>query len=197
MRCGSALYDDEAFPEKRVLLLLFVGLLILLFARSEWMGRWMYPIQYIDDIKASSLNYEVDPYLVAAIIRAESNFETGRESRKGALGIMQIMPDTADWIVSRANFTNVTLDDVHHRADVSIQMGTWYIKSLEKQFQDKRPLVIAAYNAGPGKVNRWLKEEVWDGELDTVNHIPYGETRRYVQKVIYYYNKYKELYPVL
>ncbi|MBJ6363773.1 lytic transglycosylase domain-containing protein [Paenibacillus sp. MAHUQ-46] len=183
------------FRKKRFLLLLFIGFIILLFARSDWMGRWMYPIYYIDDIKASSLNYEVDPYLVAAIIRAESNFETGRESPKGALGIMQIMPDTAGWIASKANFTNLTLDDIHHRADISIQMGTWYIKSLERQFKERRPLVIAAYNAGPGKVNQWLKDNVWDGELDTAHDIPYGETRRYVQKVIYYYNKYKELYP--
>jgi soluble lytic murein transglycosylase len=184
------------FRKKRVLLLLFIGLMILLFAKSDWMGRWMYPIQYIDDIRASAQNYEVDPYLVAAIIRAESNFETGRESHKGALGIMQIMPDTADWIVSKANFKNVTLEDVHHRADISIQMGTWYLQSLEKQFKKKRVVVIAAYNAGPGNVSRWLNEQVWDGELSNVSDIPFGETRHYVQRVIYYYNKYKDLYPV-
>lgn len=180
--------------KKRVLLLLFIGLLLLLFLKSEWLGRWIYPIEYIEDIRASAANYDVDPYLVAAIIRVESNFQTGRESHKGALGIMQIMPDTAGWIADKAKFKHVTLDDVRNRADVSIQMGTWYIQSLEKQFNHRRPLVIAAYNAGPGNVSRWLNEQIWDGEMDSLQDIPFGETRRYVQKVMYYYDKYKDLY---
>ncbi|GGF97831.1 lytic transglycosylase domain-containing protein [Paenibacillus abyssi] len=154
----------------------------------------MYPIHYRDDIRASASNYDVDPYLVAAIIKAETNYQTGRESRKGALGIMQIMPDTAHWITERAGFTDVTLDDVHQRADVGIEMGTWYLASLKHQFNHNTITAIAAYNAGPGNVTRWLNEKIWDGEFDTVSQIPFGETRHYVQKVVYYYNKYKELY---
>lgn len=181
--------------KKRVLFILFIGMLLLLFIKSDWLGRWIYPMEYIEDIRASAANYDVDPYLIAAIIRAESNFQTGRESHKGALGIMQIMPDTADWIAEKAKFKHVTLEDVRNRADVSIQMGTWYIQSLEKQFDYRRPVIIAAYNAGPGNVTRWLSEQIWDGELDNLNDIPFGETRRYVQKVMFYYEKYKELYP--
>ncbi|MBD2846508.1 lytic transglycosylase domain-containing protein [Paenibacillus sp. IB182496] len=179
---------------RRILLLLVVGLVVVLLINSEWIGRWMYPVYYRDDIRISAQNYEVEPHLVAAIIRSESNYQTGRESRKGALGMMQIMPETANWIAEQADFT-VTLDDVHHRPDVAIEMGAWYIQSLQKQFGENRVAVVAAYNAGPGKVSSWLSDGVWDGQLDSLDEVPYGETRHYVRRVMFYYNKYKDLYP--
>jgi soluble lytic murein transglycosylase len=183
--------------KKRVFLVLLIGFIVVLFASSDRLGRMIYPIHYKGDIKASASNNQVDPYLVAAIIRAESNYKTGQESKKGAIGIMQIMPDTATWIIQKANFTDVTLEDIQHRADVSIELGTWYLHSLHEQFNNNDVASVAAYNAGPGNVRSWLKEGVWDGSGDTVNRIPFGETRHYVQRVIYYYNKYKALYPTI
>ncbi|MNE39724.1 Soluble lytic murein transglycosylase precursor [compost metagenome] len=155
----------------------------------------MYPVYYKADIKASASNYGLEPQLVAAIIRSESNYQTGRESRKGALGLMQIMPDTAAWVVQKAGFREVTEDMLLHRADVSIEVGTWYLHSLHKQFDHNSIAVIAAYNAGPGNVRKWMDSGVWDGTQDTISQIPFGETRHYIQRVIYYYNKYKDLYP--
>jgi len=180
----------------RLLLLLAVAVAaIVLFFRSDWIERMMYPIHYEDDIRASALNYKLDPYLLAAIIRSETNFQTGRESPKGALGIMQIMPDTADWIIDQAKFTSVTMEDVHHRADVSIEMGSWYIQSLIRQFDNNTTAAVAAYNAGPGNVKRWLGEKVWNGSIEQLADVPFGETRHYVKRVFYYYDKYKSLYP--
>lgn len=181
--------------KKRYLLLLLIGLVCILFLKSEWIASTMYPIHYKDDIRASASNYGLEPHLVAAIIRSESNYKTGRESSKGALGIMQIMPSTADWIVERAGFEEVSEDTLHHRADVSIEVGSWYLQSLQKQFNHNDIAAIAAYNAGPGNVRKWLDSGQWNGQLSTVKEIPFGETRHYVQRVIYYYNKYKELYP--
>ncbi|PZD95843.1 lytic transglycosylase domain-containing protein [Paenibacillus sambharensis] len=183
--------------KKRVMLILFIGLLVLLFVNSSWMGRMLYPIYYKSDITASAENYGVDPYLVAAIIRAESNYKTGKESKKGALGIMQIMPDTAKWIVEKAEFTEVSMEELRDRADVGIELGTWYLHSLHEQFENNPIAVVAAYNAGPGNVRSWLRDGIWDGTRESSSQIPFGETRHYVQKVIYYYNKYKELYPVM
>jgi soluble lytic murein transglycosylase len=181
--------------KKRVLLLLFVGFVFVLFANSDWLGRLMYPIHYQSDIKASAINHKVDPYLVAAIIRAETNYKTGKASKKGAIGIMQIMPDTAQWIIESAKFSNVQLTDIERRADVSIELGSWYLGSLHEQFDHNAIAAVAAYNAGPGNVRSWLNDGVWDGTKETVEQIPFGETRHYIQRVIYYYNKYKELYP--
>lgn len=182
---------------KRVLLLLLIGLIGVLFLNSNWLARMMYPIEFKEDIRASASNYGVDPHLIAAIIRTETNYSTGQVSKKGALGLMQIMPDTADWIFQKADFKNVTEDMLQNRPDVSIEVGAWYLQSLHKQFDQNTVAVIAAYNAGPGNVRKWLDSGKWDGKLETADQIPYGETRHYVQRVIYYYNKYKDLYPIL
>ncbi|QYR23289.1 lytic transglycosylase domain-containing protein [Paenibacillus sp. sptzw28] len=181
---------------KRVLLVLLFTVIVLLFLNSDWINRWMYPIEYKPDIRISAQNYNLDPYLVAAIIRVETNYSANAVSKKGALGIMQLMPDTAEWIVKQGRFTNVTTDTLASRADISIEIGAWYLNSLHQQFDGNMVAVIAAYNAGPGTVNRWMADGVWDGRFETVDKLPYGETRHYVQRVIYYYNKYKKLYPV-
>lgn len=181
--------------KKRILLILVLGLMAILFLKSDLLGSWMYPILYKDDIRSSASNYGLEPQLVAAIIRAESNFVTGRESKKGALGLMQLMPDTANWVVEKAGFTAVDDDMLLHRADVSIEIGSWYLSSLHKQFGRNAVAAVAAYNAGPGNVRKWLESGSWDGEMDSVKDIPFGETRHYVQRVFYYYNKYKDLYP--
>ncbi|NIK76974.1 soluble lytic murein transglycosylase [Paenibacillus castaneae] len=181
--------------KKRVLLVLLLGLIAILFLKSNWLGTWMYPVYYKQDIRVSASNYGVEPHLVAAIIRSETNYRTGKDSKKGALGLMQIMPDTANWVVQKAGFKEVTEDMLRNRADVSIEVGSWYLKSLHQQFDQNQIAAIAAYNAGPGNVRKWLDSGVWDGKLETVSRIPFGETRHYVQRVIYYYNKYKDLYP--
>lgn len=180
-----------------LLLLLLAVITVWYVSNTDWINHRIYPIHYRSDIVASALSHGVEPHLVAAVIRIESNFETGRTSRKGALGIMQIMPDTANWIVEQARYEGVTLDAVQHRADIGIELGTWYLASLLRQFDGNMAVAVAAYNAGPGNVSTWLKEGVWDGTLTSSDDIPFGETRRYVQRVFYYYNKYKTIYPDL
>ena len=181
--------------KKRFYLILLIAVCAILFVKSDLLAPFIYPVHYKDDIRISAQNYKLEPQLVAAIIRSESNFKTGRESRKGALGLMQIMPSTAEWVVKKAGFDHVDEDMLRHRADVSIEVGTWYLKSLVEQFENNKIAAIAAYNAGPGNVRKWLNNGVWDGKIETVKQIPFGETRHYVQRVHYYYNKYKELYP--
>lgn len=181
--------------KKRFYLILLIALLTFLFLKSDWLAKWMYPVHYKEDIRASAVNYDLEPHLIAAIIRAESNYATGKESKKGALGLMQLMPTTAHWVVEKAGFEAVNDDILRHRADVSIQVGSWYLGWLKDQFDHNEIAAVAAYNAGQGNVSKWLESGEWSGELETVGEIPFGETRHYVQRVIYYYNKYKDLYP--
>jgi soluble lytic murein transglycosylase len=178
--------------KKRWFALLFLVVVMILFSQSDWIGRWMYPIHYREDIMVSARNYGVDPYLVAAIIRVETNYKVGKVSKKGALGIMQLMPDTADWVIEQAGFKNVTLQDIEHRADIGIEAGTWYLRSLARQFDGNMYAVIASYNAGPGHVRKWLNEQIWDGTYESAGQIPFGETRHYMARVMYYYQKYKK-----
>lgn len=180
--------------KKRVYAILLILLMGLLYYNSNWIGRWLYPIYYKPDILVSSKNHEVDPFLIAAIIRVETNYKTDQVSKKGAVGIMQLMPDTAKWIIEKRGLTSVTLQDVESRPDISIELGTWYLQWLHKQFEGNRAAVIASYNAGQGNVKKWIQNGVWDGKLESVDKVPFGETRHYVQRVIYYYNKYTDIY---
>ncbi|ASA20339.1 lytic transglycosylase domain-containing protein [Paenibacillus donghaensis] len=179
--------------KKRVLLLLFIGFTAILFLSTNWM-TWFYPIHYKEDIRRHSITYEIDPFLVAAIIRVETNFKTGRESKKGAIGLMQLMPDTAKWALEMAKLPDVSLEELKHEPSANIELGTWYLSSLSRQFDGNRTAVIAAYNAGPGNVKKWLEEGSWDGMEGTVKDIPIGETRHYVQRVKHYYDQYTEIY---
>lgn len=179
--------------KKRVLLVLFLGFVVVLFFSTNWMS-WFYPIYYKENIREQAERYDVDPFLIASIIRVESNFKLGKESKKGALGLMQLMPDTAQWAMEQAKIPEVTMDHIKHKPEASIEIGTWYLRSLDNQFKGNRIAVIAAYNAGPGKVEGWLKKGVWDGKLESVKDIPIGETRHYIQRVIYYYNQYTRIY---
>ncbi len=179
--------------KKRVFALLFVLFVLLLFYNSDWLGKWIYPIRYETDIALSAQSYGVDPLLVASIIRVETNFNPDKLSKKGAIGLMQLMPDTAEWIVKKAGYAEET-SQLLHRADVNIEVGAWYLKSLYNQFENNRYAVLAAYNAGPGNTRKWLDNGTWDGTLKNIGQIPFGETRHYVQRVLYYYDKYAELY---
>lgn len=112
---------------------------------------------------------------------------------KGAVGLMQIMPDTAEWIVSQAKFRP---QDEQYLYDpvMNIEIGTWYLNFLLNRYEGDLIKVIAAYNAGPGKVNGWLESQQWSGHRETIEDIPFGETRQYVQRVLYYHDRYKRIY---
>lgn len=179
--------------KKRVFALLFVFFLIVLFYNSDWLGKWIYPIRYDKDIALSAKAYKVDPVLIASIIRVETNFNPDKLSKKGAVGLMQLMPDTADWIVKKAGYAEETSQSLH-RPDVNIEVGAWYLNSLYNQFNNNLYAVLVAYNAGPGNTRKWLDNGTWDGTLKNIGQIPFGETRHYVQRVLYYYDKYAKLY---
>jgi soluble lytic murein transglycosylase len=107
---------------------------------------------------------------------------------------MQIMPDTANWIMDSTQIQKVPLDDVKHKPATNIELGTWYLHNLSMKFQDNPVAIVAAYNAGSGNVQEWLNKGVWDGKEESIKQIPFGETRHYVQRVIYYYRQYTKIY---
>jgi soluble lytic murein transglycosylase len=182
---------------KRLILPLILIVLGALFVQSEWLGRYIYPISFTEEIKQSAVDYELDPLLIAAIIRVESNYKLDAVSSKGAVGIMQIMPDTAEWILKQDNFGKLSVKDASKEAQAGIKLGSWYVKELNRQFDNNMVVSLAAYNAGPGKVSQWLDQGIWNGKEQNIRDIPYGETRHYVQRVMYYYKKYQKIYETL
>jgi len=159
---------------------------------SSPVQRIFYPLLYPEYIFSYAEKYQVDPYLVAAVIRAESRFFERAESGSGARGLMQIMPDTAKWAADQLGL------DFHremlYEPEYNIRIGCWYLRQLLDTFQGNLVLVLAAYNAGQGNVRRWLKEGLWDGSLTELYRIPFTETRFYVWKVLRYYQRYQVLY---
>jgi soluble lytic murein transglycosylase len=156
--------------------------------------RFLYPFPYREEIMTASGQHQVDPHLVMAIIYSESHFEETAASKAGALGLMQIMPKTGEWIAARLGYQEVFTGDMLLRADVNLRMGIWYLAYLERIFGGSMAQVLAAYNAGEGTVRQWLARGVWSGYASDIGQIPYKETRRYVSKVMDHYELYRRLY---
>lgn len=173
--------------------LVFIILLGWMYVNPSVLGKFIYPIYYKQEIHKSAANFEVDPLLIAAIIRVESNFKHESVSNKGALGIMQLMPDTAAWINSTGFQNQLTNQDIG-KVDVNIDLGTWYVKWLQDYYKGDIVKVISAYNAGQGNVDRWVEHGNWYGQTHEIESIPFGETRHFVQRVLYYYQKYQKFH---
>ena len=154
--------------------------------------RWFYPIRYIDEISAHTEATSLDPYLIAALIRVESNFRPDVRSPKGATGLMQLMPETARWVAGQLRLGPDEVDLLD--PDVNIRLGTCYLTMLQKDFDDNLVVALAAYNGGRGNVSRWLAEGRWNGQLDDVRNIPFLETRLYVQRVLAVHAWYIRIY---
>jgi soluble lytic murein transglycosylase len=183
----------KAVPKKYILTLLLVILLGIVYYQSNWLGKMMYPIKYREEIEANAAKYGIDPLLVAAIIRVESNYKPELVSSKGAIGLMQLMPDTAQWILEMDGFASLSINSLYE-PNSNIMMGTKYINLLNNQFNNNLAEVLAAYNAGPGNVSKWRETNVWDGKLENIEQIRFWETRKYVDRVVYYYKKYQKIY---
>lgn len=176
--------------------LLFLGLFLLaifLVLESRVVWRWAYPLKYRDLIFAEAEGQGVDPFLVAAVIRVESNFRAGAVSPKGARGLMQLLPSTAQWIAGKANmrgFAEAQLDD----PATNIKMGTWYLRYLSDEFEGNMAKTLAAYNAGRGYVKDWVTAGKWSGTLSEVGSIPFAETRDFVRLVYHSWGRYRWVY---
>ncbi len=153
----------------------------------------VYPMPYTDLIHQYAEQNGLDPYLVAAVIRAESKFNKTATSRRDARGLMQILPSTGAWIATTIGLQDFTADMLYE-PKVSIMLGTWYLQALLSQFDDNLPAALAAYNAGRTVVQNWLDEGCWDGSVDSIETIPYGETRDYVTRVLRGHDIYSALY---
>ena len=151
-----------------------------------------FPLNNSEYINKYSKMYNLDPILVASVIKTESNFKTDAKSRKNAYGLMQITPDTARWAAGKMKIENFSLDMLLN-PETNIKMGCWYLSDLKSEFKETN-LVLAAYNAGRGNVQKWLKDSDHSTDGKSLYYIPYGETDKYVKKVNLFYKVYKFLY---
>lgn len=150
----------------------------------------LYPFPYADLIAKWSVQRNLNPLLVTALIRQESRFEPQIRSVVGAAGLMQVMPDTAAWIGSKANIPTYDLD----LPEDNIRLGTWYLDYTHQEYGNHSLYAVASYNAGPGNVADWLARRSYASVDEFVDAIPFPETKGYVEAVFGGYWNYLRLY---
>ena len=172
-----------------LLLLAAAALAILLYQHVLDSG---YKLTYKDEIVRYAKKYDLDPYLVSSVIHVESSNRAEAVSSVGALGLMQIMPDTGEWIADKLGVEH-DLENLK-LPETNIEFGCWYLNFLCERFP-VQDTVLAAYNAGHNAAARWLNDPDYSKDGQNLTTIPYKETKNYVEKVNKAYSKYKKLFP--
>lgn len=134
-----------------------------------------YPVKYENVIDKYSKEFNLDKSLVYSTINVESSFKPNSVSKSNAMGLMQILPTTANEIANKLNITNYDILDV----DTNIHFGCYYLRYLLNLYDQNLTNTLMAYNAGLGTVNNWLQNNI------SINNIPYTETKNYVKKIIF------------
>lgn len=177
---------------KKVLILLISIILIVILAISinKQMIKTMYKKEYTEYVSKYAKEYEVEENLIYAIIKAESNFNPKAVSNKNAKGLMQLMYSTAEEIAQKNEIT-LTEENILE-PETNINIGTRYISNLLKRYECTE-LALAAYNAGSGNVDKWIKNGIIKADGSDIENIPYKETNTYVRKIMRDYKIYMEL----
>lgn len=177
--------ENKKHAKTWTLICLLLVLAAAFLARGVVVYRF-YPLDHQPIIAQNSEEYSLDPYLVSALICAESRFKADAVSPKGAVGLMQIMPDTGEWVAGKIGMEGYSRDVLSDPV-VNIKLGCWYLNYLNERFSGDIDKVLAGYNAGPSKVTEWAG----DGQL---TDIPYPETEKYLRIVKRNHYIYKGLY---
>ena len=167
-------------------IILIVGLLNI-----NRMWQRAYPLKYSDYVEKYADEMGIDKYLVYAVIKAESNFDEKAVSEKGAVGLMQIMPETGREGAKKLGIKDYS-DKKLTDPKINIHIGCYYISFLMNRYGGDIRTAMAAYNAGYGNVDNWLARE--QKNVIEEGNIPFGETKKYIVKILNGYEKYKEIY---
>jgi soluble lytic murein transglycosylase len=141
-------------------------------AEPSWYYRLRYPLSYEQIVRGHARNYDLEPALLAAVIYQESKFETQARSDAGAVGLMQLRPETAKGIALRTGGSRFRVDDLTN-PEINVRYGSWYLRHLLDKYGDEET-ALAAFNAGQGNVDSWRREG---------KGIAFAETRHYVDRV--------------
>lgn len=155
-------------------------------------GYWktLYPLAYWSETEAAAGRKGVNPLLTLALIRQESRFQPAIRSSAGAVGLMQVLPETGDWIAGKLGIPSFRLDFPPD----NLRAGTWYLDYTHSLHGNNSALALASYNAGPGNVEAWLQQRTWTNWDEFVEQIPFPETQHYVRAVLGNYWNYLRLY---
>ena len=164
--------------KKWVLTILFIFVLLLGAAIVGINTR--FPVRYMDIIEANA--GELDPSVILAVIMAESSFRENAESHRGAQGLMQLMPATAEWLAQLKGMHDFEPEMVWD-PEVNIALGSFYLNRLLNMFNGNLEHALAAYNAGQGNVRSWLADPEVSSDGINLDNIPFNETYNYLRRV--------------
>jgi peptidoglycan lytic transglycosylase len=148
-----------------------------------WFQRVRYPLEYEQIVRGHARNYQLDPALLAAVIYQESKFRADAESDAGAIGLMQLKPETAKGIAIRTGGSRFQTSDLYD-PEINVRYGSWYLRHLLDKYEDEKT-ALAAYNAGQRNVDEWRAEG---------KEIQFPETRHYVDRVEHLKGVYRDAY---
>lgn len=189
--------ENERLKNKKILVcgLIILILIVFLIVFKDKIQRIFYPKSYEEFVSMYSDEYGVDENLIFAVIKAESNFQEDAVSHKDALGLMQIMKETAEDVARKYN---IEIDFNNSEREIlnvqnNIKIGTKYLAVLLEKYKNIE-VAVAAYNAGIGTVDNWIEKEIIKSDGSDIENIPYKETNNYVRKILRNYKIYQDLY---
>lgn len=174
---------------KIIVILFLAGLIFVLF--NNLIMKMIYIKKYEDIVYKYSQINNIDPMLTFAVIKAESNFNSNAVSKSNAIGLMQLMENTA---VEVGNNINETIKKEQlYNPEINIKIGTKYLAELLERYDNNLNLTLAAYNAGIGNVDEWIKNGTIKADGSDIENIPFKETNNYVRKILRDYEIYKSI----
>lgn len=189
--------------EKRLKSIIKISIMIIIFGILLWMIfdvfkvqdkmlRLIYPKEYEIIVTKYAKENNLDPLLVFAIMKAESNFDSNITSHSGACGLMQLMDQTAREVALKIGYSYTGVE-ILFDPETNIMLGTAYFSMLYQQYHNV-PIALTAYNAGIGNVQKWITNGIIKEDGSNIENIPFTETNNYVRKILRDYDIYKELY---
>ena len=173
-----------------IMILLYIGYHTFNVEQKIYMH--FYPKRYETYVQKYSEELQIDPMLTFAIIKTESNFKEDIESKSGAIGLMQLMKDTAKEQAEKLGIEYTK--EMLYNPEINLKLGLNYFNTLLDYFNQNYILAFSAYNAGLGNVQKWIQEGIIKSDGSDIENIPFKETNLYVRKIIKNYEIYKDLY---
>ena len=185
---------------RRTLLAIFASALIVLIALGAWalfgrgrMDLSRYPMTYAPEIRAAAAEFSLDPAYVASVVLAESSFDAEAVSSAGAIGLMQIMPATGEWIAGKLEDEPFDVQRLY-QPEVNLRYGCWYLRFLLDRYDGDMYTASTAYHQGQGRVDQWLEDPQYSEDGRTLTAISSAVTDTYVNRIMESYAHYQELY---
>lgn len=185
---------------RRTLLAIFASALIVLIALGAWalfgrgrMDLSRYPMTYAPEIRAAAAEFSLDPAYVASVVLAESSFDAEAVSSAGAIGLMQIMPATGEWIAGKLEDEPFDVQRLY-QPEVNLRYGCWYLRFLLDRYDGDMYTASTAYHQGQGRVDQWLEDPQYSEDGRTLTAISSAVTDTYVNRIMESYANYQELY---